>query len=216
MVRLWIPALVTLSVVAAAVAHGTLTGRWHPLPPLDEYTSQLTRVPLVVGEWSGVDVPLADADDLGRAGIAGHLHRRYVQSSTQEAVTVLLVCGRPGPISVHTPDVCYRSAGYTAVGDPGTTAVPLGNRTVAFHFRRFAPPAGRIGARDLEIRWAWDASNGVSAPDNPRLTFAREPALYKLYVIRELRAAKVAGPDPAEQFLAIFAPELEEALRTSR
>ncbi len=210
-----VPVVVGVGVVAAAVAHGSLTGRWRPLLPLDGFTARLADVPKQVPGWAGEDVPLADAEDLPRAGIAGHLHRRYTRGGTSDAVTVLIVCGRPGPISVHTPDVCYRSAGYTAVGDIDAPAVLVGARPVPCQRLRFRPPAGRVGAGDLEIRWAWSGSAGVSAPANPRIAFAGEPALYKLYVIRETGAGKPAA-DPSEQFLSTFIPALEDALRPAR
>ena len=32
--------------------------------------------------------------------------------------TALILCGRPGPVSIHTPDVCYRGLGYEPTGSP--------------------------------------------------------------------------------------------------
>lgn len=226
MKRFLIPAVVGLVVAAAAVAHGSLTGRWRPLPPLDGYTARLAAVPLAVGDWTGKDVPLPDADSLASAGIAGHLHRQYTHKSSGEVLSVLIVCGRHGPISVHTPDVCYASAGYQAVGSQNTETVELPGRRVTCSQLRFKPPAGRIDARDLDIRWTWCSDPaGVEAPTNPRVAFSSKPALFKLYVIRELPPARpptapaatppAAVADPVEQFLEVFVPPMEEALRAA-
>lgn len=217
------PALFLTVTLGAAYLQGRATGRWVPLSPLGPYTEALVAVPDEAGSWVGTDAPLDDPDSLARAGIAGHLSRRYRDRATGEEVTVLVVAGRPGPISVHTPDVCYRGAGYTAVGDAARTAAAAGGRQVPLWGLRFRPPAARAGAADLEIRWGWLAGAGLEAPANARLAYAGLPALYKLYVIRERRprptaaAAAAATPpaavaDPTEAFLAAFLPALETAL----
>ena len=223
MTRFLIPAVVGLVVAAAAVSHGSRTGRWQTLPPIGEYTARLAAVPMTAGDWTGRDIPLADAESLPAAGIAGHLHRQYVHKTTGEAVTVLMVCGRPGPISVHTPDVCYASAGYRAIGSTDAAAVDLPGKRVTCSRLRFKPPAGRVEARDLDIRWAWCAGDGVETPNSPRISFSGKPALYKLYVIREVQPSRpgaapttpAAGADPAEQFLKVFIPPMEAAIQAN-
>ena len=63
------------------------------------------------------------------------------------------------------------------------------------------------------LAWSWSAGGGWKSPDNPRLTFARSRALYKLYLIREMSAPdeRIEG-DPSLEFVQAFFPELERAL----
>jgi hypothetical protein len=176
-------------------------------------------------------VPLDDPDALVRAGIQGHLSRRYRNRRSGEEVAVLVVCGRPGPISVHTPDICYRAAGYSPVGEPARTDYALGDRKQPLWGLRFHPPASRAGTSDLEIRWGWLAGDGLVAPENSRVAFAGKPALYKLYVIQERHPIDVTKTMPAPtgpgqpppplvatqtsaglDFLTAFVPALERAL----
>lgn len=215
-----IPGLFLAATLAAAAWQGRAAGRWTPLPPLDPYVDALAAVPAQLGEWQGTDTTLDDPDSLKRGGIDGYLSRRYRHRRTGDEVVVLIVCGRPGPISVHTPDVCYRGAGFTAVGEPALVDCRLPDRKLALWDLRFHPPAARAGDADLEIRWGWLAGGPLEAPANPRLAFAGKPALYKLYVIRERRPQAAAKPSPAgpaaeepvAAFLAAMVPALEASL----
>ena len=71
-------------------------------------------LPESAGEWSG---PLAEVNlrGLDRAGVAGLAARRYRNARTGAAVTAVVLCGRPGPIAVHTPESCYPELGYAPV-----------------------------------------------------------------------------------------------------
>src|SRR5262249_9827140 len=114
------PILASLVLVGTLGAvHGGFTDRWGPSGPLERGPAALRRVPVAFGDWSGEDVPY-EPEDMARAGIKGCVYRRYTHARTREVVSVLLVCGRGGPISVHTPDVCYAGAGYRQVGDERT------------------------------------------------------------------------------------------------
>src|SRR5262249_2096079 len=65
----------------------------------------------------------------------------------------------------------------------------------------------------LRIFWAWSASGTWSAPDDPRLPFARQTALYKLYLIRELnRPGETLEEDPSIDLMRQLLPELQRAL----
>ena len=44
--------------------------------------------------------------------MTGYLLRTYTHRISGETFQVLLVCGKPGPTSLHPPDVCYQGAGY--------------------------------------------------------------------------------------------------------
>jgi hypothetical protein len=182
---LFLAGFVTLFTVGSIV-HGNWTGRWTPLPPLEPYTEQLTRLPAVIGLWVSVDAPLDDPDSLAKAGIHGYFSKFYRHQQSNEQVSVLIVCGRPGPISVHTPDICYRSAGYVPTTEATSVDVSLPNKIVKVWQMNFSPPASRVGSPPLQIQWTWIGKNGVESPTNARLSFAFQPALYKVYLIREV------------------------------
>src|SRR5262245_32289500 len=104
------PALVAVAlVVVSGLVHGFWTDRWSTSHAPAEAAERLARVPLDAGEWQGQDLPNATRFT---EAITGQMYRRYVHRSTGSVVTVALICGLPGPVSIHTPDVCYKAGGY--------------------------------------------------------------------------------------------------------
>lgn len=208
-------------VVGAGVANGVLTDRWGPPGRLDQAVAGVDRVPGRFGEWAESDRPGRPIEDeaLRLGGIKGYVHREYVNPQTRERVTVLLVCGRGLNISVHTPEQCYAGAGYRQVAPSRPETVEAGGRSNTFQVARFAPPGG-VGRRQIEIWWAWTPDGQTwDAPGSPRRVYGRLPALYKLYVIRDVVPADAAAPagpaapaNPTAAFLADALPALSAAL----
>src|SRR4029077_13786763 len=85
---------------------------------------RLPRLPVAIDDWEGTDVD-NDVTAKHTADIQGILQRRYVQRGSGEEIMIALVCGRPGPISVHTPDVCYQGAGFRMAAEPAKHPVAL-------------------------------------------------------------------------------------------
>jgi hypothetical protein len=141
---------------------------------------------------------------------AGVLRRQYVNRQTGATLTLMLLVGRPGPVAVHTPDVCYRNSGYAQIGPDVVAPVP-GVDGAGFRVLRLKKDAAV--PIDLRIWYSWAATGQWEAPDNPRVHFARSPVLYKLYVIRELpRADEAPGDDPAPEFLRAFLTQVGPVL----
>ena len=208
------PLLLSLAlVVALGVGHGLSTDRWGTSDELGRALGGLGRVPAAFGDWAGEDVPYA-AEDMNRVGIRGAVFRRYQDARTGDVVSVLLVCGRGGPISVHTPDVCYAGAGFQQIADERRKGFETGGgRADEFWAARFGKRGGVVPTQ-LDVYWAWSRDGRTwEAPDNPRLAFARSPALYKLYVVREfVPGSRSESADPCEVFLRRALPEIRQTL----
>jgi hypothetical protein len=211
MLRPFLLAATLAALLGDVCLYGLWTNRWKNTRELEAAVARLSAVPREVGSWRGQDLALT-ARELQEAEIAGYLHRRYEDRRTKAAVTVLLVCGRAGPLSVHTPDICYRGSGYQGgacvhssvdVGRPGN--VPL------FWAATFRKPQATAAA--LRIYWSWNARDRWEAPANPRLAFAGRPALYKLYLVRPMTSNNEQLEDDAcKDFLRLFLPLLERSL----
>lgn len=193
------------AVAAAAVDSGRQTGRWGDAEDVGIAGARLSRVPADLGGWRSKPLEL-DPRQMKVAGFSDYVSRTYANPATGERLQVLLICGRPGPVSVHTPDACYPSAGYDAEG--ALQKVKLGaDEFVSAKFVR-PPPAPDA----LRIFWAWSTGGRWQAPDNPRRAYGRSTgALYKLYVIRHAGPADGAD-DPAVAFLGLLLPELKRCL----
>jgi hypothetical protein len=200
--------------VGAGLVHGRLTDRWGLSGALAEAVARLDRVPRTIGDWEGRDVAM-DRKQIDRAGIQGYLSRSYRNVRDGREATVLLVCGRPGQIAVHTPDVCYRGAGYESGSAPmpGTVGTGVGH-PAEFLKARFCKTNAPVPDA-LDIFWSWNARGAWEVPANPRLGFASYPALYKVYVIARLDgvlAASPGGPAIDEEFAGLILTTIDRSL----
>lgn len=168
--------------ILSGLVHGRLTDRWGTSDALADAVDRLHRVPLSIGDWHGQDVAM-DRRQIERAGIQGHLSRVYRNARDGRELTMLLVCGRPGPIAVHTPDVCYKGAGYEAESEPVAEDLGVADGGHAWFLGACFDKVGAAVPERLDIRWAWNARGAWEVPSNPRVAFATYPSLYKLYMI---------------------------------
>ena len=192
------------ALIGAGLIHGSWTNRWRQSRELERAVAGLEGVPLKAGRWKGEEFDL-DARMIERAGVDGWRGVRYTDPDTHNSLTVLLVCGRAGPVSVHTPDVCYGGAGYKMLGKPERHTFADGVEFRVVRFRK----QGLGETRVLRVFWAWSTQGTRwEAPDVPRLSFGSAPALYKLYVVRELAAPdEPVDEDPAVDLLRRFVSE---------
>src|SRR5262245_3153551 len=107
-----LPLIAAITVVlSSGVAQGIWAHRWIPSRGIEVAVSRLDNVPKVIGDWEGEDEEL-DGRQVEVGEIAGHISRRYRNRLDGSVVTLLLMCGRPGPIAVHSPEICYAGSGY--------------------------------------------------------------------------------------------------------
>ena len=196
-------------VLSSGVVQGVWTHRWTSSAALERATARMADLPLTLGEWDG-EAQALDPRQVEVADISGHLLRRYVNRRTGDMVTVLLLCGRPGPLAVHAPEVCYRGLGYRTVGARAKQPSPAG----AGDFWVARLQRERVaGEGPLRIFYAWNATGTWEAADSPRSRFGWRPALYKLYVTRQLTKADEPLEDgPELGFLRALLPAAQKAL----
>ena len=206
------PALAASALVlVCGGVHGFWTDRWQMRPAeTTDAAARMAALPLEVGDWSGEALAVKDPQ---AGGVAGTLQRHYENRRTGDAVSVYMVCGRPGPVSIHTPEACYGASGF-ALGGKIKAAVRE-QRDTFWSADAVKTKAGE--ETRLRLYWAWNTGNGWTAPDgDPRWTFttgSHAPVLYKLYVTRDLNGpASSATADPCQTFLQAMLPEMDRAL----
>ena len=208
-----LPAMVAAVLLAGSgVVHGVWTERWAADETAHRAAEALDRMPSSVGDWVGEEAALSEPE-VRFAELAGYALRHYRHVPTNRTITVLVMCGDPGPISVHPPTACYKGAGYRIAGNVRRCSISSSmsdNRFVrdTFQVADFRkPPSAGFG--QVRIFWAWSADGQWTAPDNPRLAFAGAPALFKLYVTSEMdNASKPDEKSTAEAFLQQLLPQL--------
>lgn len=204
-------AAIAAVIIGTGLVHGAWTNRWGPSPQMAALAARFESVPMTIGDWTATPSEFG-VRERKMAGAEACLAREYTNPGRGVTVSVLLVGGLPGKISTHTPEVCYTAAGY----DLGTPAA---------YDRRYGPDRRRASIRTalairtganpdaLRILWTWHAPTGWSAPEEPRLAFASESSLCKLYVVRRAgRAAVDPDRDPCNDFLDLLLPVLDRTV----
>jgi hypothetical protein len=207
MFRFLCAATALTALIASGIVHGFWTGRWSSAAVPGEIA--LDQVPLELGEWEGVAVETTTPPP---EPMLGELYRRYRHRRTGAVVSISLIYGRPGPVSIHTPDVCYGASGYK-VGKPAKIS-PAG--TGAEFLTAVASKKRTTEQTNLRIFWTWNAGGRWQVADNPRLTFARFPSLCKLYLVREIASpGEPADDDACVDLMRQLLPELQKVTRGS-
>ncbi len=208
--RILLPAMGIAAILFSGGVHGVWTGRWQVSEEPGVSAARLAQVALELGDWQGQAVETAAQQS---PEIAGCLQRRYVNRLSGSTVTVFLVCGRPGPVSIHPPDACYRASGYQ-VRSPQKFVAAIDALTPTPEFR-VAHMLKTKAAEQTQLRvfWSWSATGTWQVPQDPRLTFARYPALFKLYLIRDVSSAgEPLEGDPCVDLMRQLLPELQRSL----
>jgi hypothetical protein len=212
-------AFLALAIVAGAgIVHALWTDRWSLSGEPAASAARLSQVPETVGDWEGKTEAI-DPRQLAITRAAGSLARRYIHPATKKELYVMILCGRPGPISVHTPQVCYTGAGYKMDTREEQVQIDCGEDVpqATFFTAIFSKTSGRATSR-LQIFWAWNPSGTDSATgawqvaNEPRVAFGHFPALYKMYIVRELGDLDKTDDGLGVEFLQSLLPELQQAL----
>ena len=101
-------------IVATGTVHGFKFDRWGVSRELEAARSRVDRVPMTIGSWKGGPSNF-DRRAMLAVGLEGFISRGYKNDATGKSVSLLLMCGRPGPVSVHTPEICYPGAGFELI-----------------------------------------------------------------------------------------------------
>lgn len=209
MFRMLLPITGIVAVLATGTVHGLWTDRWKLSDEPGASAARLSQVPLKLPDWDG-----QVAGDRKPKDATAAVELRYVHNRTGKVVTVYLVCGRAGPISIHTPDVCYTGAGYDMLSPPLHHAPPLGANAPEAAFLT-APFCKKKAAEHtyLRIFWAWSGTGDWSAPEDPRFAFAHHPALFKIYLNREMAVPdEPLDDDPCVELMRQLLPALQQTL----
>jgi hypothetical protein len=202
-------------VLFSGLIHGLWSDRWNSSAALEDALARVPHVPMSVGDWNAENIEV-DPVAYAQAGAQKYWMRCYHHVKTGEEISVILMCGRAGKMSVHTPDVCYQGSGYESEEQARRVTIPLSEGPVAhFWTASFAKENSALDGQ-LRLFWSWSAAGAWEVPDHPRFTFRDQPALFKLYVIRQTPPS--AGPpenDPAIPFLQELLPQLGKALFTN-
>jgi len=213
--------LLVVGTIAAGVVHGRMTNSWKLSPTSGIAGKRLKAVlPEDFGNWRFERQTEFAPDVLKILENPVCFSRTYRHAQTGDAVTVAVIVGQPGPVSVHTPEICYSSRDYTIAGDRTKYEIVAADGHT-HTFWKLALNANKNEAMPLEVIYGWTTGTQWEATERPRYAFGGLSHLYKL----QLAAAVPDGRsntdfDPLQDFLTGFLSQLqpklvESSLRTS-
>lgn len=204
--------LVAALTLASGIIHGRMSNRWGPSPDLLAAAKKLENLPRQFATWQLLSSGEMSDEVLKMLECTGYAVREYQDQETYERVTMTLLLGPSGPMSVHTPDICLPSRDYKALENPRRVPVSVGEGQSA-EFWRQTFQANDLNAGQLRVYYAWSPDGHWSAPEEPRFKFADRPFLYKLQLVSGLPpGTETEATDTCQRFLEAFVPIAEDYL----
>jgi hypothetical protein len=202
----WI--LVMLLTAGAGAMAGKFNNRWGQPVDLIAAGERLDQVRQNFGDWEMLQEFEFDADVAQMLQCSGHLHRAYRHKPTGDVVNMFVIVGPPGPISVHTPEICYSSRDYDIIAPRERLSVGDGQTFWGLSMR-----GNDLMANAMHIAYAWSAGQNWQAAEQPRFTFGGQPLLYKLQLSsRTADNLPESAEKTSERFLKEFLPVIQADL----
>lgn len=201
--------LVLAATIGAAIVHGQKSYRWGTNEKLIALTKVVNEFPAEVGEWRQINELELNYTTQSLLNCFASFVRIYENSQTGETYQVALLLGPTGPLSVHTPDVCYNSVEFQ-VYEP-RTKISSTDETDQFWSIYFQ--SRDVDGEFLQSVYAWLDEDDWKAPDSSRTGFAGKPYLFKLQIAAGNDDwTKIENNDSIKTFLDEFTTLFDERL----
>src|SRR5579863_4164034 len=115
---IWPLSSVIALTILSGVVSGVLSNRWGAPARAQLSAAKLADLPDEFGDWQLQSELPIDKDVLEILQCVGNVHKIYRNRETGQLVNVVLLLGPPGPISAHTPEICYSTRDYEQLGAP--------------------------------------------------------------------------------------------------
>lgn len=209
-----IPALICGLVLCGTVAGGIVQrqydSRTTDQQDLERAAALLNRqLPEQVGNWR-----LLAKQELAPAVVKilccpAHINRVYINDQTGDKITVAVLVGPGGPISVHTPEICYSSRDYTI---QKRTVAKITDKSKTEHdLWSLRLNSNNQLSPNLQVFYAWSKGTRWEATNGPRYKYSANGLLYKIQLARPI-TNEVPGFDPDQDFLVEFISQLRPRL----
>lgn len=206
-----------IATVGAGVLHGRLSGRWGVEATAQSAAEELASdFPKAFGNWQQVtENPLGD-EVVKVLQCPAYISRTFRHEQTGDRATVAVLLGPPGPISVHTPEICYSSREYTISGARRKVTVKS-TEGVEQAFWELPLKANDVHAAESRVLYGWSNGRIWEAANWPRFSYGGLSHLYKLQVsIVTNSTTKPAEFDAGRDFLEAFLGQLQSRLVEAR
>lgn len=210
-VRLFGLALAITLIISGAVVQGVMTERWGAPDRASQVAQRFEHLPEKVGPWKLQSTSELSESAAEQLQCHGYISHKYVNEVTQEVVRVAVLMGPPGPIAVHTPEICYSSRDYKI--DSPRKAVPIDaadGKPDTLWGLRFK--SRDVSAHRLQVYYGWTVDGVWEASENPRFGFSGNAYLFKIQLAAVVPEGGAAATDACRSFLKDFTPMLRRRL----
>ncbi|MGD9644477.1 MAG: exosortase-associated EpsI family protein [Pirellulales bacterium] len=175
-------AIVALTTVATGMVTGKLGNRWQRPQDLTKAAQALeaiTNTPQI-GPWHLEGTSRLSPEIVKLLHSSGDISCRYLNEQTGAVVELVVLVGETGPLSTHSPEVCYSSREYQMVSEPQSQQV---NGPIApADFLSMTLSSEGFDGSLLRVWYAWNNGQQWLAPRNARIALRAEPFLYKVQI----------------------------------
>lgn len=215
-------ALGIVAIVGLTIPQITMSNRFEESNvTAEQFSDLLKHVPMKIGDWEGVDLPVEDQVRKTAGAVGRYVNRNYKNARTGEEVKLWLICGHSKDITRHTPEICYPSSGFTKRADENSLYVfNYGEGEDADFFTNTFTKEDNYGRSAVRVFWSWYRPREGKeleweAPEHPRVTFGNTRALYKMYFTSTMPSlGETADESPCVRFARDVLPVVEQALET--
>jgi hypothetical protein len=188
-------------IVMGGALYGSYSHRWGPPTDLVAMGQAVQEMPERLGNWSMIDEAPMEKSALEMLECAGYVNRRYQHGSSGKIVNLAIIVGPPGPMAVHTPEICFSSRAYEQQS-PRERKDLQSPQSEAHSFWCLDFDTKNVLANKLRVYYAWSRGRQWLASERPRYEFAAAPVLYKLQLAADVPPGGMAGDaDSGQEFL---------------
>ncbi len=200
-----------LALLGASGADAVLNHGLHDPAAVKAAAARLDSIPERIGAWTS-SVEAIDERERRMAEIAGSVRRTYRNSENGYVVSLTVLCGASGPMSVHPPTACFEGVGYELTSGPSVVTFSDADETQSSLNRATFRLPGSPTTDVVRVFWGWSDDGKWTAPANPRLAFRGQPYLFKLYVV-DRSLSQADDVRQSEAFLEEALPEIRRGLQ---
>lgn len=205
-------ALLIAITVVAAIVQGRATNRWGASDTIANAATIFTRLPKTFGDWNLLETQELPSQVRGILQTEHYSQGVYEHRSTGQRATLTLLLGPPGPMSVHTPDICYSAADFSQISDRHQVNIVPGDTNDTAWMTQFHS-AHDVQDSILRVYYSWHNGQRWKAVEEPRVTYGARPYLFKVQAATELPAgAENDAEDAARSLLQQFCSVFDQSL----
>ena len=176
---------------------------------------QLSRLPMQIGAWSGVDDKL-DPEIAKITGGTDIVTRLYRHKITGQTIGLIFLFGPSTNVYGHSPEVCYPANGSSLVSGPIPKTVTSAKTGGSWPFLSSIYVKGEGAPVRNEVYWTWRYSGRWNPWLESHRGFERIPGMFKVHVDRVVRSKEELDMldvgNPCQAFLALLMPEIDRLL----